>query len=366
MALYCCQFVHIYILAYCFLSFQQLWAIDSNPPHTTPAFFHKCSKNKIGCQRSSCCFNTRHTHQTCDNWHIASAVYRPSMLFRLIRLLSAFMRFILDCCFFCWFWWFFCVPFCRTWMWWPFRFHLDVLAARLFQLSSAFHSCTDFWRRHSDGFPRCPGCPDHFTAARYKHPDQPADGTSTQPTTWYYQAITTRRNWHKQPRPTPTRKNPTAPNIALDQSNRGAPADLLPPMSQIATHTNHSPTPSFTIGHHFGQGPHDIYFHFRTIKHASIPQTTQDRPNITYHQSIHDTTTRTTTPSSASQTIRTATPSMAAAHFLSSITLTQRQTHPSTTSTLQITLTTHTQKATSRRSEASLRPHITTSHGQTQ
>ena len=81
------------------------------------------------------------------------------------------------------------------------------------------------------------------------------------------------------------------------------------------------------------------------------PKQNQDRTDTTYYQSPHYTSTRTTASPHTSQAIRAATPSMAAAHFLSSITLTltHRQTRPSPHLTLQISLTTHTQQATSHR-----------------
>ena len=79
---------------------------------------------------------------------------------------------------------------------------------------------------------------------------------------------------------------------------------------------------------------------------------TPPSPRQTNYQSPHYTSTRTTTPPHTSQAIRTATPSMAAAHFLSSFTLTHRQTRPSPHPTLQISHTTNTQKATSHRHTA--------------
>ena len=193
--------------------------------------------------------------------------------------------------------------------------------------------------RYCDGFPRCLGRSDYFTAARHKYPDQPAHGTTTQPTTRHHQTITTSRVRHQQPGPTPTGSNPTAPNVAAhDENDLGAPAD-----------TNHSPSPNSTTGHHIRQDSHNIHIHthFRTLKHASLTSTNQDRTDTTYYQSLDHTVTRTTTSPHTSQALRAATPHMAAAHFLSSITLTHRQTLSSPHPTLQISLTTHRQQATS-------------------
>ena len=116
-------------------------------------------------------------------------------------------------------------------------------------------------------------------------------------------------------------------------------------MSQTTSHTHHPTSPSLTTSHHLGQSPDDIHTHLRTVEHASITQTNKGRASATLRKPPCFTPARTHTPHT-SHCIKTTTPGLATTQFLTTNTLSHRQTHPSPHPAIHISNSASTKKAT--------------------